>query len=182
MLPTLPPSSLLTTPWTWRAVLAGIVLTGTFAVGRYTAAKPTVTTKVVERVVTKTVTVQAEAKEVKRLQTIVIYRDRIVKKDGTVETKTESHTTTGSDSKETDTKSIHKNADVDVSSQYSAVYAQPNWHLVALVGSPVSLSPALRFGALVERRVVGPFYLGAWALVGPSGLNPEAGLSIGVSF
>lgn len=174
--------SFLTTPWTWRVILALTVLTGTFAVGRHTAPKPTVTVQTVERVVTKTVTVQAEAKEVKVLKTVVVYRDRIVHKDGTVETKTESHSTSGSDTKQTDTKGITSSASTDVTQRLTITTAQPNWHLALLAGSPVSLSPALRFGASVERRVLGPFYIGAWALVGPSGGSPEGGLSIGVSF
>lgn len=57
--------------------------------------------------------------------------------------------------------------------------SKPQWHASVLAGTPLSLSPSLTVGASVQRRMVGPFYLGAWAHTTTRLETPTAGLSVG---
>lgn len=52
----------------------------------------------------------------------------------------------------------------------------PNWRVGGLVGVDLS-GPSPAYGGQVERRIIGPVYVGAWGLS-----SGQAGLSVGVEF
>lgn len=157
--------------------VAAALLLASFAVGRYSAPKPSIKTVTVERVVTKEV--KGEDKTLHETKTVVVYRDRIIHKDGTVEDKSETKTTVGLDTKD------HTTDAVDTSTSKQATLeiktSRADWHVGLLVGTPV-LTPSLLLGVQVERRILGPFYAGVWALNPTNGFKPTVGLSLGVVF
>lgn len=57
--------------------------------------------------------------------------------------------------------------------------AEPRWRVQALVGAEIGGGFALRpvYGAAVSRRLLGPFWVGAWGITAPAG-----GLSIGAEW
>lgn len=180
----------------WRLLLVVLALVAAFLAGRYSARKPDV------KVVTHTVTQQVETKttqattehaqdEVKHeVKTIVVYRDRISHPDGTVEDKSETKETDGLTSQDLQTTDQQVKVDdrkLRVEKDDSTVTVstpRDNWHVSLFAGSPISLNPDLLVGASVERRILGPFYVGAWVMVAPTErtLGPAGGVSLGVSF
>lgn len=169
--------------WWGAAALALIVA---FAAGRFTAAKPDV--KTVEHVVAQKVEVKAEQKveqkDTHTAQTVIVYRDRVVHTDGTVENKSQTVTTTGTDTHVTEhdatTDTTHAATTSDRNQTVSSY--RPEWHVGVLAGfEPLHMSPQLAgpfaLGAQVERRVLGPIWLGAWGM--SSGM---AGVSVSVEF
>lgn len=168
-------------PNRWAVALA-LALTGlaAFAIGRYTAADPDV--HEVERVVyrdrvvevIKTVTVKQAA------ETRVVYRDRVRAPDGTVhEREVERTDTRATETAATDTSRVEAH-DATRETARTVTSAKPNWRVGVLAGAqmrfdPLSLSPAL--GAHVERRILGPVWLGVWGLHAGT-----AGLSLSVEF
>jgi hypothetical protein len=156
------------------------LLVAAFAVGRFSSREPDVRDverivyqdRVVEKVVT--VTVKEEAKRV------VIYRDRVIKPDGTrIEREVEK---TETDTKIADTRTGEK---VDTREgtkdrEHVVTSPLPQWRVGALVGvglrvDPFVLVPA--YGAHVERRIAGPFFVGVWGLH-----TGTAGLSLSLEF
>jgi hypothetical protein len=162
-----------------------VLFAAAFAAGRYTAAEPDVheVERVVYRdqVVTKTrvVTVAAKA-ETKR---VVVYRDRVVKPDGTrIEREVErSDTETRETTRTEGTTNTERTTEGDRTSDRTVTAARPNWRVGALVGGqldPLGLRPV--YGAHAERRLAGPFHVGAWGL--HTGAGIAAGLSLSLEF
>lgn len=175
----------------WRERIAGVcvlivLLVGSFAIGRFTAAKPTIKT------VTQTQYVDRVHETVKEVQvkaateTKVVYRDRFVEKDGTVHEhvveKTEDK------SSETDQTAAVKDevAQGSAVTTHTETSAKQQWHMSLLAGAQLHVNPlsaSLAVGAHVERRIAGPFFLGAWALVQPQApVGAAVGLSLGLEF
>lgn len=172
----------------WRLVgvslLAIGLICGSFAAGR--ASVPELPARVVERVeyrdrVVEKV-VEVKAKDEAKAKTVVVYRDRLVKPDGT---KIE-HEVERSDSVQvTDTKTAtvgEMDAARDLKTERVVEAQRPQWRVSALAGvtnprlSPLSVEKT--FGVMVERRVVGPVSAGVWALSG----GPSLGLALSVEF
>jgi hypothetical protein len=164
----------------WAAVLVAVPLA--FLTGRFVA--PTrVQTRDVERVVyrDRTVSVAVAAKTETRAETRHTVRTRVTRPDGTREERTE--TTRGVDVERTE-----KTASAQTVERERLVYrdrsvtverSRPDWRVGALVGvDPFhQLSGSLLYGGHVERRVLGPVWLGAW------GLSSRAvGLSLSFEF
>jgi hypothetical protein len=159
---------------------AAALLVAAFAVGRYTAAEPE--TRIEERLVhSQTVITKTRViTETKRETARVVYRDRVVTPDGTVKEReiereeTKEETRTDSDS------SGETKSNTEADRKLTVTQPRPNWHVGALVGGQLSLAPlgvAPVYGGLIERRVAGPFSVGAWALS-----NGTGGVSLSVEF
>lgn len=154
-------------------VVAGI---GGGIVGRYLEAAQDIEEKT--ETITNTVYVTKTLIHREEAKTRVVIRDRVVTPDGTVkehveereETKTVEKTDTGTDTK----------VDSKVLTEHHETTYRPQWRLGLLGGAKVSLSPpgaSLVFGAIAERRLVGPFFVGAWGLS-----NGSVGASLSVEF
>ncbi len=89
----------------------------------------------------------------------------------TTTSDTETHTNTGTT---TDATTDTKTASSTVTESY-----RPQWRVTGLVGVELHASPGLVYGAQVERRLAGPFWVGAW---GHTGAAPVVGLSLGVEW
>lgn len=167
----------------WRVSLAVGLVVAAFLYGRFSRKPPmqiVTVTQWKERVVTQTVEKKAETKT----RTVVVYRDRIRKPDGTVETKEEVHEADGS--KETDATAT-KSANTKTEAQKVTVTpVAPKWHVAAGIGMPIDLrsplSPTSFFLVDVSRQIIGPFSIGVWGTLDVNGKNPTLGLSAGVSF
>lgn len=152
----------------WRAVAVSLALLGAFATGRFATPTKTVT-QTVERVVTKTVTVKAKAR--------VVYRDRTViqKPDGTVERRDVERT------EQTTVAATEHEAEHAATVTVTA--SPPQWRASLLAGvdfphldRPALLGP-IQLGAMVERRIAGPLWIGAWGM--SSGVG---GLALSLEF
>ena len=122
--------------------------------------------EIVEKIVEKEIKVRGED------VTKVVYRTKVVKPDGTSEERTEERT----DTKTRET--THKDTDSN-----KVISKRPDYKVSVLVGAPVRLDvPTLTVGALVERRLAGPFSVGAWGLGNPAKGEYSAGLSLSVEF
>lgn len=184
----------------WLGVLAVLLLVGAFAAGRYTLPAKVITkteTVVQEKIVTQIQTQYVEKKvyvtaQKKDVQTVT---DTVKKPDGTVETKVtvvDKTQTTATDTDQASSTSTDKTAENIKTDTVSSkvVVNQAQWHLrldgglgARFVGQT---TPVLVLGAGVERRILGPLFLGIWAhttlnLVAPSTPPYEVtgGLSIG---
>ncbi len=156
------------------------LLLAAFAVGRYTARAPEVrdVERIVyqDRVVEKIVTVKV-TEEAKR---VIVYRDRVVKPDGTrIEHEVEK---TETDTKIADTRTGEKKEKREGTKDREHVVTSPlpQWRVGALVGVGLRLDPLVlvpAYGAHVERRIAGPFFVGVWALH-----TGVAGLSLSLEF
>jgi hypothetical protein len=142
----------------------------------------------VEKVATRDVFVDRVVKEKAdvqvRVQERVVYRDRTVikKADGTEVHRDIERTDTGdTTARATVTAEDHVVFRDREVVREKRVDAPLNWHVSALVGASVNLKPLgmgpLRYGASVERRVLGPVWVGAWGLS-----SGEGGVSLGVVF
>lgn len=111
----------------------------------------------------------------------VVYRDRLVKPDGTVhEREVEAH---ASDTQIREaSRSEAAGVEVrEVEKRVEVTRPAPQWRASVLAGvDPFSvrlapLGAELYVGAAVERRILGPLFVGAWALHrGPVGLSVSA--------
>jgi hypothetical protein len=174
----------------WRPFAAVCFLLAAFFAGR--SSVPTrVETKTVERVVyqdrvvTKTVTVQGEAK----VETRVVYRDRttIQKPDGTVVHRDIERTEADTESSKVSSNSAEKVQETAVQREKAASKVQesasPQWRVNLLAGvEPLHLDRPQLFGPValglqVERRIIGPLWVGAFGL--SSGVG---GVSVGLEF
>ena len=52
-----------------------------------------------------------------------------------------------------------------------------NWMVTGAIGAKISLPPSIVYGGMVQRRIIGPFWIGAWGTT-----NPDVGLSLSVEF
>ncbi len=169
-------------PWiVGIAALFGVA----FAAGRYSSPTPDVKEverivyrdKVVEKIVT--VTVESEAKRV------VIYRERTTKPDGTITEREAEHVATDTKVK-TDLSSV-RDAETDLRRDTSKTVtaSRPQWRVGALIGADLGFAPlsaTLVVGGQVERRIIGPFSVGAWVLVRPAPLGVAAGGSLSLEW
>lgn len=176
----MPPRLLMLLKARWKYVATAVLLALAFASGRFLA--PTkVQVKTVEKVVTvdrvveKRVEVQAESKAK------VVYRDRTIiqKQDGTTERRNvrlESDSAdTGSASGDDSLKEVVR-VDDRASEKTVERYA-PDWNIGVMTGPSFGRSHGATYGAMVERRVLGPIWLGAWGMS-----SKEAGIIIGLQF
>lgn len=142
-------------------VIAAAIFTLGVAVGRFSLPQKVITkteTKIVEKVVLE--------KEKKADKEIIVTERR--RSDGTVTKRTEIKDKSVTTTKET--------ADTTVNSLTHTVteYRQDLYKLRALSALH---SGEIVYGAGVERRLLGPFWLGAWALT-----DKTLGLSLGLTF
>lgn len=166
-------------------VLVGaLALAGAFSAGRFSAPL---------QVETKTITVKGETIHEKgetiyihdqaKIETRVVYRDRVITKDGTIteheveraEAKTESKVSAASNTERTATLTESK-------TEQKTVTLRPSWRVVALVGAqwPKPLLPIagpLVLGLEVDYRIAGGLSAGLWANTGGA-----AGLAISFEF
>lgn len=163
----------------WRPLLALACIVGAFAVGRYTTPGPDVVIAESIRFVEKRV----EVKVVEKAKAKIVYRDVVTKPDGTkIDRSVESSAT---DTRiATDTVTARDGAS-DRKETVSAY--KPQWRVGALLGvdagaiarSPLTPSYSwISAGAFAERRIVGPFFVGLWALSS----GPSFGLTLSVEF
>lgn len=167
---------------TWGLSVLGVVaiFVGGLGVGRLTASGPKVveTEKVVyrDRVVTETVTVQAEAK------TLVVYREKVTKPDGTVTERTAERTDSHATARTDTTSTADRSGETF---RMRVETARPDWRVGILVGASLEFAPfapAFDVGVHAEYRLAGPFSVGAWALFRPStAFQPTPGVSAGLS-
>lgn len=167
------------------ALVALALAGGGYALGRFTT--PTkVETRTVE--VTKIVEVEKEVVREVKGRDIVWTRVVEVRPDGS-STTTEREAT--KERVETETKrDTETTTEATREATKVVTNAKPQWRASVLVGgslafpirqvvSSVEVSPA--FGGHVERRLVGPFWVGAWGVGAPRGYA-MGGLSLGVEF
>ncbi len=163
--------------WPYYVVGALALLSGAFAAGRYSPPGPTVKTvtitEVQEQVVNKIVYSKAADRVVTR--TIVVER----KPDGAERTEVverEVERSTETTVSDTTSKTEEKRRENKTVTPYRA-----DWHLTAMVGAAgVAWPVPLVYGGGVQRRIAGPFWIGAWGLGGRT--QGAGGLSIGVEF
>jgi hypothetical protein len=157
-------------------VIVIILLAASFMVGRYTTptkTKTVVEEKVVEKEVVKFVEVQAKT-EKKDVETVVI---EIISPDGTIrkETKIVDKTVLEEQkkidlNKQTDQTRISKREETTESSS-------SEWMVSLMVSAKENNISEQNFGVHVQRRIIGPFYLGVYGEQ-----NKGVGLSIGGTF
>jgi hypothetical protein len=174
-------------PIHWALVgLTILLLVGAgYSLGRY-AAPARVVEKVrtveVEKVVTKEV-VKVERVEAKA-RTVFVHEHKTIKPDGTTvvdrtereHENTKTETAAAVVTEKTEARESTKLKDVEVRSR-----SPPDWHLSFLAGLRAGsvlqgqLSPV--YGAHVQRRLIGPFSVGAWGLS-----TGAAGVSLSLEF
>jgi hypothetical protein len=171
----------------WRpfAVLLALLVAfgGGFGAARSTLKPETITvtkTQVVEKVI------EAKAKEVERR--VVVYRDRVIKPDGTQVIHEVERSQT--DSKSTKTVTADR-ASSSESTHIEKPAARPDWRVGALVGvnwagvhiAPLSIGiDALTYGVFAERRILGPFSVGLWVTNSGAKFSPALGLQLSMEF
>jgi hypothetical protein len=167
----------------WAPAAAGALVVLAFVWGRHSASGK-VETRMVEHTsyVDRVVKVQ-EAAEV-HVQEHVVFRDRTVIKrvDGSEEhrdiERTDTGDTTARATVTAEDRVVFRDREVV---REKRVDAPLNWHVSALVGAGVSLKPLglgpLVYGASVERRVLGPVFVGVWGLSSAAG-----GITVGAAF
>jgi len=153
----------------------GLMLLGLFvigvAVGRYT-----LPAKIVIKTETKTIEKLVEDINKKENSNKVIKIVEKTEKDGTV-----TKTTEIVDKSTTDTNTkIVKDTDSSSKTEKTTTYAKNDWHFAALAGTGLfdkGLSQSVVYGIGVQKRLIGPFYVGAFGFS-----NKFAGASLGMSF
>jgi hypothetical protein len=162
-------------PWWARALALVALVAAAFSAGRFSAPL-----EVDERVETKVVyrdrIVEKRVEAAARVETRVVYRDRIVKPDGTkIEREIEK-----SDAAQHVEKKSERNEErleartIEV---IKRVEVRPNWRVAASVGGTlreplVPLAGPLVVGIEIDRRISGGLSLGVWASTqGAAGLT-----------
>jgi len=159
-----------------RGYLIGVgvalaLLAGAFSAGRFSAPLKVETRDVervvtVEKVVEKIVTVEVKAKA----ETKVVYRDRVVTKEGEIRERIVERTVTKEDEKRTTDADSEKTKDATATTEHvSIVTLRPSWRVGVLIGGSVQrpaldISGPLVLGATFEYRVLGGWWLGLWTL------------------
>jgi hypothetical protein len=167
----------------WLAVVAGVAVLAA-ALGRYSAPVHTETVervKVVEvekqvvaiqeRVRVERVEVESAARQVHRQETTTRAPDGTVTRQRTVDENTEQHrasSTAGAVDSSTHVETTHS-ASTEGERRQVVDVPRADWRVGVLAGVDTGLRPT--WGALVERRLLGPVSLGAWALgIGAGGV------------
>lgn len=167
--------------------LAVAALAGAYALGRVSAPARVET---VERVVTREVQAvqvqHTEQREAARVETRVVYRDRVVTPDGTVREREVERSESAAVQREQSAtvEQTVRTVDVERVASRTVTVPAPDWRVGVLVGVPVRLAPGpVLVGVLIQRRLWGPVSAGAWTLapVGP-GAPVAAGVSLSVEF
>ncbi len=165
------------TPRQWVAggIALVVIIAASFSAGRFTAPARVDVREVEEvvwkdRVVEKVVTRKAKAEE------RVVYVDRVVSPTGEVREKRTTRTLT--DARElVDSGKTSESAGSTEKSASSTSTLRPDWRVGVLVGASlreplVPIAGPLVLGASVERRILGPFSVGAWVnTVGAAGAS-----------
>jgi hypothetical protein len=166
-----------------------VAVVGAFVAGRYSAPTKTETrVEYVERLqIQRTRAVHRVVETQTRTRTIHVRTP-----DGTETTTTDTSTGT----RDTTDSSGTTVAAKDTAGTKTAVVTQAraSWHINALVGGGIDLSPRLSLqmssdvgagggagGAHIERRLLGPVWLGLWGVGSPSGVL-QGGVSLGLEF
>lgn len=157
------------------AALGGAVLLagGCFIAGRYTAPVETKTeVEYVERLQVIRTTVVKRVVDTKT-KTVIVERP-----DGTKTTVIDQEKHEAEDSK---SSQVATN-DTSAKESHTVTSARPNWRVGALVGVHLSPGvPAPVYGAVVERRLLGPISVGAWGLGSPTA-GVSGGLALSLEF
>jgi hypothetical protein len=161
------------------AISSAVLLIAGLAIGRFTLPA---------KVVTKT-QIQVQTQEVVKWQTKYVENQDDHKNTTIIETKKPDGTdvieTHISDSEDTSVNSSSGGSNSTQTSEKetqskTVTYAKNDWHLNALAspsGDGKLIDGKMSYGGQVERRIMGPFYLGAFGLQ-----NSTFGVSVGVSF
>lgn len=142
----------MTIPWkVFGVFVVGLLLIG-YSIGRYI--QPT---KVVTKVQTVTQTVVQD-----HIHTVTV---TVAKPDGSkVTTITQDNNSVVS-------------KDTDTNSSTVTVYNKPQWKISGMAGANYNSLSTPIYGGQVERRVLGPVFIGIWGFN-----NKSAGLSAGLEF
>ena len=156
----------------WRVALVAVGVAGAagftgFGIGRMNALE-----QVEEHALVLTVTREKTVERWHRAKDRIVYVERTTSPDGTVlEKRSERETERAELARDVDRKA-------DTRAETSKVTAsRPDWRVGVLAGAawtPPALTIAgpLVLGVQVERRIIGPFSLGAWgSTVGAAGLS-----------
>lgn len=145
------------------AVLCGVA----FALGRWgqPARIETVEVETVRYVETVRTLVRTERVEAKH-----VHREETRAPDGTVRVVEDSRSHVAENTHAT--SDTARAGSIDTARQSVTTNDRPDWHVSALVGLPGPV-----YGAHVQRRILGPVSVGAWALT-----SKAAGVSLGVEF
>jgi hypothetical protein len=176
-----PPSS----PWKRRALVGGAVLlalVAAFVGGRFSAPLQVQTIDTVrvefrDRVVETIKTVEVKAKA----ETKIVWRDRVIAKDGTVTEHETEKTASREDSVRNDAeKKTEDRAGVTEHTVEKTVTLRPSWRVGLQVGASlrapfVPIAGPLVLGVSVDYRVVGGLTAGLW-------LNTFGAAGLGVAF
>jgi len=176
------------------AVVAALALG--FALGRYnrvTQVQETFQTKEVQQQVVKTVYQTVEKVVYVQVKQQDVHREVVEEKkpDGTVVTKTvedihEHEQTQEVATRETQASTQSTEKDVKETDSKKTVDGRAQWHLSVQAGVGITdikalklgnLPVGLTFGGQLERRVVGPLWMGIWGSTAKAG-----GLSLGLEF
>jgi hypothetical protein len=162
---------------------ASVAVVASFMVGRFTVPTKVVTKTEIQTVV-KTVEVAKEMKKTDQKKDRDVVITETTKPDGTKvkETHYVSHSDTVTLDTRTDTKNTQ--ASTDIKSETITTNEKGNWNIAALAGvnSKDELwQKQIGYGAIVQRRIIGPFYLGGYAN-GFGSSSQSYGVSIGGSF
>jgi hypothetical protein len=172
-------------PWKRRAVIAAAVLlalAAAFVGGRFSAPLQVKTIDTVrveyrDRVVETVKTVEVMAKA----ETKIVYRDRVITKDGTITEHETERTATREDSVKNDqTEKTEEHAGVTERTVEKTVTLRPSWRVGLQVGASlrapfVPIAGPLVLGLQVDYRLVGGLTAGLW-------LNTYGAAGVGVSF
>ncbi len=161
------------------AIGGAVILIAGLAIGRFTLPSKVVTKTEVkvetkEVVKWKTKYVKQENKDKETITIETRYPDgRIVKEKRVLDKGVVVVDKTSDGAKEVEKKE-------ERSTETTTTYAKNDWHLSALVSSSnngEAFSDKVSYGLMLERRIIGPFYLGVFGLS-----NKTVGAGLGVSF
>lgn len=159
-------------------ILLGIFVAG-LAIGRFgLPAKVEIKTqeKIVEKVVTKEV--EKKNREDRKNKTVVIIETKMP--DGTVRKETRIVDKGVVELDYSKNKDSQSETETEKTEEKTTTYAKNDWALSVLGGADLGQSwktPTMVYGAHAQRRVLGPFYMGAFGLS-----SKTFGGSLGVLF
>lgn len=165
-------------------LIAGVVilaaLVGAFSAGRFSAPLQVETRTIKGETVIEKVFIKGDTVYVKEKAKIV-WRDRVIKPDGTITEREVEKTDTKEDTKVSITTNTERTATL-TESKSSVTTLRPRWRVAVLGGASwnpplIPIAGPLVLGAEVDIRIVGGLSAGVWANTGGSG-----GVSISFEF